>query len=94
MYVPSACVWCDTYTSPSQVQLKSDLRKLWIDHVVWTTNYIVSAVAGMEDQQKVLARINKDWDAYVVAFDKGEEHMIRFADILTEGIVKQFPNRF
>ncbi|AJS60590.1 hypothetical protein [Paenibacillus sp. IHBB 10380] len=178
--------------SPSQVKLKSDLRKLWIDHVVWTTNYIVSAVAGMEDQQKVLARllrnqqdignaikpyygeaagnklaellrehiliagkivdaakagnqkdvekynkewhrnaddiaqflssanpnwsnkelrdmfyvhlqfvtdalmarINKDWDAYVVAFDKGEEHMIMFADVLAKGIIKQFPNQF
>ena len=42
----------------------------------------------------LMERINKDWDADVVAFDKGQEHMIMFADILTEGIIKQFPNRF
>jgi hypothetical protein len=43
--------------SQSMVQLKFNLRKLWIDHVVWTRNYIVSAAAGMDDQQKVLTRL-------------------------------------
>lgn len=178
--------------TPSVIELKDNLRKLWIDHVVWTKNYIVSAFSGSEDQQKVLARLlqnqqdignaikpyyveaagnklaellrehiliagkivdavkagnqadvekfnkewyanadqiakflsdanpnwtykqlqemlyqhlqlvtddvtaraKKDWDAEIVAFDKGLEHMIMFADILTEGIVKQFPDKF
>nr|WP_229521733.1 glycosyltransferase [Paenibacillus monticola] len=40
------------------------------------------------------ARVKKDYDAEIVAFDKGEEHMIKFADTLTEGIIKQFPERF
>lgn len=178
--------------SPSKVKLKEDLRKLWIDHVVWTRNYIVSAISGLEDQQKVLerllqnqqdignafkpyygeeegnkltellrehiliagkvidaaksgdqanfeklnkewyrntddltkflssinphwsekvlrdmyyvhlqlitddvtARLKKDWDAETIAFDKGLDHMIEFADILTDGIVKQFPDKF
>jgi hypothetical protein len=174
------------------VQLRDNLRKLWIDHVTWTRNYIVSAVAGSKDQAKVLerllknqqdlgnaikpyygeaagnalaellrehiliagkivdaaisgkkadvekynkewyrnaddiaqflskanpnwsekvlkdmmhvhlqlitealtARLKKDWDGDIQAYDKGEEHMIRFADILSDGIVKQFPNQF
>lgn len=178
--------------TPSVIELKDNLRKLWIDHVVWTKNYIVTAFAGSEDQQKVLerllrnqqdignaikpyygeaagnklaellrehillagkvvdavksgnqadlekynkewyanaddiakflssanpnwtneqlkemlykhlefvtadvtARAKKDWDAEIVAFDKGLEHMIMFADVLTEGIVKQFPDKF
>jgi hypothetical protein len=178
--------------SQSAVQLKSDLRKLWIDHTIWTKNYIVSAIAGMEDQEKVLerllknqedignaikpyygetagnkltellrehiliagkivdaaksgnqvnvskfnkewyknaddiaqflssanpnwpinelkdllymhlkmitddvvARINQDWDGSIIAFDKGEDHIIKLADTLTEGIIKQFPNQF
>lgn len=42
----------------------------------------------------VTARAKKDWDAEVVAFDKGLEHIIMFGDLLTEGIVKQFPDKF
>lgn len=178
--------------TPSVIELKDNLRKLWIDHVVWTKTYIVSALSDSEDKTKVLerllqnqqdignaikpyygdaagnklaellrehiliagkvvdavkagnqadvekynkewyqnaddiakflsaanpnwsyeqlktmldehlklitedvtARVKKDWDAEIVAFDKGLEHMIMFADVLTEGIVKQFPDKF
>ncbi|WP_438348602.1 glycosyltransferase [Paenibacillus sp. FA6] len=177
--------------SPSKVQLKSDLRKLWTDHMIWTRNYIVSALAGLEDQEKVsarllknqrdignafkpyygqeagnkftellrehiliagkivdaaksgnqiefetnhtewyrntddiarflsgmnpkwsdkelkgllykhlqlitdevTARIKKDWDADIMAYDIGETHMVMFADILADGIIKQFPKQ-
>ncbi|MDQ0192440.1 glycosyltransferase [Paenibacillus wynnii] len=178
--------------SPSMVQLNSNLRKLWIDHVIWTRSYIVSAIAGLEDQEEVLARLlqnqqdlgnaikpyygeeagnklagllkehiliagkiaaaaksgnqadvakyNKDWyknaddiakflssanpnwtnkelkdllyqhlqlltenvvarlgknwDADISAFDKGENHIIKLADVLSAGIIKQFPGQF
>jgi hypothetical protein len=178
--------------SPAKVKLKEDMRRLWTDHVVWTRSYIVSAIEGLADQQKVLerllrnqqdigdaikpysgekagnklaellrehillagkvldaakagnqadlekynkewhrnaddiakflssvnpywsekvikdmmyehlqliiddvtARLKKDWDAETIAFDKGVDHMVEFADMLTEGIVKQFPDRF
>lgn len=33
--------------SPATFKLASDMRKLWFDHVVWTRNYIVSAVDGL-----------------------------------------------
>lgn len=178
--------------TPSVIELKDHLRKLWIDHVVWTKSYIVTAFADSDDKDEVLARLlrnqqdigdafkpyygeavgdklaqllrehiliagkvvaavlsnnqadvekynkewyanadqiakflsdqnpkysydqlkemlhehlelitddvtarmKKDWNAEIVAFDKGLEHMIMFADILTEGIVKQFPSKF
>ncbi|MEH6850497.1 MULTISPECIES: hypothetical protein [Bacillus] len=178
--------------SQSAIQLKDDLRRLWIDHTIWTRNYIISALAGLKDQDKVLARllknqddignaikpyygevagnklakllrehillagkvvvaaksgnqanlkkfnkewyknaddiaqflssanpnwsndalkellythlkfvadeaiarIKKDWDADILAYDKGEDHIIKMADTLTEGIIKQFPNKF
>lgn len=177
---------------PKQVQLQQNLRKLWIDHTIWTRSYIVSALAGLMDQQDVLARliqnqqdigdaikpyygveagnklaellkehiliagkvvdaaksgnqadlktynaewhrnaddiakflsganpnwsekelqellythlqlltdqvtgrISKDWKADIIAFDKGEDHIIMLADALAEGIVKQFPEKF
>jgi len=182
----------DHFSSPSAFQLKSDLRKLWIEHTIWERSYFVSAIAELEDQNKVLtrllknqddignaikpyygeaagnklgkllrehiliagklvdaakkgdqanikkyntewhknaddiaqflssanpnwskndlknllymhldfaaaqvvARIKKDWDADIRAFDQGEDHVIKLADTLTNGIVKQFPNKF
>ena len=43
---------------------------------------------------QVVARLNKDWKADISAYDKGEDHMIHFADILIDGIIKQFPEKF
>lgn len=181
-----------TCISPKMVQLKSDMQKVWIDHTIWTRNYIVSALSNLPDQKDVLDRLlrnqqdignvikpyygeeagNKladimrehiliagkivaaaksgnqaelkklekdwhrnaddiakflsaanpnwefkelqdmlythlqliteivldrlkgDWKADIAATDKNEIHMIHFADILTEGIVKQFPEKF
>jgi hypothetical protein len=180
------------YASPAAVKLKEDSRKLWVEHVLWTRNYIVSALAGLEDKdvtlkrllknqqdignsfkpfygeaagnelaallqehiaiagklvgalasgnqadaakynkewhrnaddiaaflskknpnwsekalkdllyvhlqllsEDVAARLQKNWDADVAAFDKGEDHILMLADALTEGIIKQFPQTF
>jgi hypothetical protein len=178
--------------SPKMVQLKADMQKAWINHTIWTRNYIVSAIANLQDQKDVFDRllqnqqdtgnvikpfygeaagnkladilrehiliagkiveaaktgkqadlkklqvewhrnaddiakflstanpnwqfkelqdmlythlqliteivlnhIKEDWKADIAATDKNEIHMIHFADILTEGIVKQFPGKF
>lgn len=177
---------------PKEVKLQGDMRRVWIDHMIWTRAYVVSALAGLKDQDKVLsrllknqedignvikpyygeeagnkltallkehiliagkvvdatkknkqadlkkynaewyknaddiakflssanpnwteqelkdlmnkhlelltemvqARVKKDWDADIAAFDRGEDHIITLADALTEGIIKQFPNQF
>lgn len=176
----------------SAVELRTAMRKLWEDHITWTRNYIVSALAGSEDagavakrllanqddignavkpfygeeagkklaallrdhiliatevvkaakmgnsadltaaQKKwtgnaddlaaflsganphwpkpaltdmlhkhldyttdeVVSRLKKEWTADIEAYDKGHLHMLMFADMLTEGIVKQFPAKF
>ncbi|MZQ82772.1 glycosyltransferase [Paenibacillus sp. 5J-6] len=176
----------------SMVQLKSDLRRLWMDHAIWTRNYVVSALAGLENKDKTLARLlrnqkdignamkpfygedagnklgelltehiviagkivdaaksgnaaeldknnkdwyrnaddiatflnkanpnwtkpmiqdlmyvhlqmltedvkamlAKDWDADIMWFDKGADHLMMMSDALTEGIIKQFPQKF
>jgi REP element-mobilizing transposase RayT len=178
--------------SQSMVKLKGDLRKLWLEHMLWTRSYLISALAGLDDQEKVLARLlknqkdignaikpyygevagnklgdlltehiviagkvvaaaksgnapdfekynnewyrnaddtaaflskanpnwpmktlqdmlyghlqlltnnvsarlKKDWDADIAAFDQGEEHIIMLADLLSDGIIKQFPKQF
>ncbi|MGZ7064736.1 MAG: glycosyltransferase [Candidatus Aminicenantales bacterium] len=176
----------------SMVELRTAMRKLWEDHITWTRNYIVSALAGLEDAgavakrllanqddlgnaiipyygeeagkklaallrdhiliatevvkaakmgnaaeltaaqnkwtangddiaaflsganphwpkaavadmlhkhlayttDEVVSRLKKDWAADIEAYDKGHLHMLMFADMLTEGIVKQFPAKF
>ncbi|MGG4448198.1 glycosyltransferase [Brevibacillus porteri] len=177
---------------PKEVKLQGDMRRLWIDHLLWDHTYMVSALAGLEDKDAVLARLlknqvdignamkpyygeeagnklgklltehiviagkiidaakngdqasvaklnkdwyrnaddiakflssanpnwtekelkdllykhlelltgnlqarlKKDWEADIETFDKGEDHIISLADVLTAGIIKQFPNQF
>ncbi|MBD3920587.1 glycosyltransferase [Paenibacillus sp. PR3] len=176
----------------SAVQFSKEMRRLWIEHILWTGSYIVSAISGLEDQQQVLsrllrnqqdignlfkpyygdavgnqlttllqqhimlagkvvdaakagntadlnkynaewhknaddiarflaaanpswgfkwlqdmlythlklitdqvvARLKKDWEGDIHAIDQNEAHMLQFADVLSDGIVKQFPKQF
>ena len=43
---------------------------------------------------EVVSRLGKDWTADTAAYDEGYAHMMMFADMLTDGIVKQFPDKF
>lgn len=58
-----------------------DLKEMLYKHLQLTTD-------------EVLARLNKDWKADIAAYDKGEDHMLMFADMLSNGIMKQFPEKF
>ena len=58
----------------------SELKDMLHKHLEFITNQVV-------------ARINKNWKADVDAYDKGEDHMIKFADVLSDGIAKQFPEK-
>ena len=43
---------------------------------------------------EVLARLHREYAKDVAAFDAVYDHILHMADVLTEGIVKQFPARF
>ena len=60
---------------------KQDLVNMLYKHLELTTGEVVS-------------RLKKDWVADIDYYDKGHEHMLMFADALTDGIVKQFPMKF
>jgi hypothetical protein len=43
---------------------------------------------------QVVSRLQKDWKSDIEFYDRGHEHMMMFADALTDGIVQQYPARF
>ena len=43
---------------------------------------------------EVVGRLKKDWASDIKSYDEGQVHMLMFADMLTDGIVKQFPDKF
>jgi hypothetical protein len=42
---------------------------------------------------EVVGRLSKDWNKDVRSYDDGHAHMLMFADTLTVGIAKQFPEK-
>lgn len=43
---------------------------------------------------EVVARLTRNWSADVAAYDKIHRHALHVADLLSSGLVKQFPQRF
>lgn len=43
--------------------------------------------------QQVVSRIKMDWPADIQAYDAGYDHMMMFADMLSDGIIKQNPHK-
>lgn len=44
--------------------------------------------------QEVVARLQGRWAADVAAYDRVHHHILHMSDLLADGLVKQFPNRF
>ena len=48
----------------------------------------------MTTKNEVTARLNRNWDQDVKAFDAVYDHILKMSDALSDGIIKQFPERF
>lgn len=69
--------------------LRSGLRRLWTDHVVWTRSYVVAAVADSPDTNTAAGRLLKnqeDIGAAVVPF-YGKEAGAALTDLLKQHIM-------
>ena len=60
---------------------RATLVDLMKGHLTTTTN-------------EVVARLNKNWEEDVRAFDEVYRHILMMSDALSDGIVKQFPDKF
>jgi hypothetical protein len=58
-----------------------EMKKMMHEHLKLTTD-------------EAVARIKKDYDADIVAYDKVHNEILEMSDMLTDGIVKQFPEKF
>ncbi|MBM7833418.1 glycosyltransferase [Clostridium sardiniense] len=83
-------------------------NKLWYENADEIANFLSSANPKYSNKvlkdmlyrhlqlvtEQAVNRLNKDWKKDIEAFDEGEDHMIKFADIIAEGIIRQFPQKF
>jgi len=58
-----------------------EMKKMMRDHLNLTT-------------EEAVARLKKDYDGDVKAYDKVYNEILMMADMLTDGIVKQYPDKF
>ncbi|HWJ29078.1 MAG TPA: hypothetical protein VNS32_21215 [Flavisolibacter sp.] len=58
-----------------------DMKKMMHDHLQLTTN-------------EAVARIKKDYNGDVKAYDQVHTEILKMADMLSSGIVLQFPEKF
>ena len=62
----------------------------------WPRATLVDLMKGhlTSTTNEVVARLTKNWDADVRAYDEVYRHILMMSDALSDGIVKQFPNKF
>lgn len=76
-------------TESKQNALKSSMRKLWADHVIWTREYIVAAVAGTPDASEAEGRLLRNQVDIAEAFVPyyGKDTGARLGKLLKEHIL-------
>jgi hypothetical protein len=60
---------------------QSEMRQMMAEHLEWTL-------------AEAVARLNADWDADVAAYERIHRDILHMADMLSIGVIKQFPGRF
>ena len=87
----------------------NDTNKRWYENANQIAAFLNSANPDnwpLDDMQSMMkshldltleeatARLNADWPGDVAAYDKVHNEILQMADMLTDGIIKQFPKKF
>jgi len=91
----------------NDLELNRSIKKWYAN--VYETAYFLSSINPNWEERKlafllhkhleltiaeVTARLKKDWQSDIYSYDKDQVYMRKFADMLSEGIIKQFPSKF
>lgn len=76
----------DRHITPRQLQLMNTLRRLWMEHVMWTRSFIISTAFNLPDLEYVTNRLlcNPDDFSDVLRTFYGAERAMIFENLLTE----------
>lgn len=76
-------------TADSEVALKMTMRQLWEEHIAYTRNYIISAIAGLEDVDAVAERLLRNQDDIGAAIKPyyGDEAGSKLTELLRDHIM-------
>ena len=76
-------------TGPEQISLQLALRRLWSDHVIWTREYVVAAIANAPDAQAVAGRLlaNQEHIGSAIVPFYGEQAGTALTDLLKQHIM-------
>ena len=76
-------------TGPEQMSLQLALRRLWSDHVIWTREYVVAAIANAPDAQAVAGRLlaNQEHIGGAIVPFYGEQAGTALTDLLKQHIM-------
>jgi hypothetical protein len=79
-----------TARTDTAAALKTDMRKLWTDHVVWTRDYIIAAVDNKPDAPAALNRLMQNQDGIGSAVGKyyGAANGQKLTSLLKEHIAQ------
>jgi hypothetical protein len=98
----------DKTAAPKEAAFHDAMRKLWEEHITWTRVFIISAAADLPDKDAATQRLlqnqvdigNAVKPFYgaaagdVKAYDAVHQQILHMADMLSDGIVGQFPKQF
>ena len=76
-------------TTARQFQVSSTLRRLWMEHVMWTRSFIVSTAFGLADLNDVTKRLLKNPSDFAAALKPfyGSEAASAFEKLLTDHLL-------
>lgn len=68
--------------------LAMDMRKLWLDHIQWTRNFIISTLSDLPDKEEVTTRLLNNQKDIGNAFKPyyGEDAAAKLTNLLTQHI--------